>query len=171
MARSLLCARAVALISCSQAPTQVRLTAHVPAPHPEASCSGAQLPAPSASSFPVPSPCFSLLARSASEVPPMSTCSQCLWFRLQFGAWSSLSVLSAERFSCARAAPARSPWWPRCLSACWNFLVRELLPSVPVAVSKIDSKLQCAQLLLPLPVASIFLGSFQLGSLRAELFP
>jgi hypothetical protein len=103
MARSLLCARAVALISCSLAPTQVRLTARVPAPHPEASCSGAQLPAPSASSFPAPSPCFSLPARSASEVPPRSTCSQCLWFRLQFGAWSSLSVLSAERFSCARA--------------------------------------------------------------------
>jgi hypothetical protein len=69
--------------------------------------------------------------------------------------------LSAERFSCARAQ----------LRLVRELLVRELLPSVPVAVSKIDSKLQCAQLLLPLPVASIFLGSFQLGSLRAELFP
>uniref|UniRef100_A0A804N2X8 Uncharacterized protein n=1 Tax=Zea mays TaxID=4577 RepID=A0A804N2X8_MAIZE len=44
MARSPLCAHAVALISCSLAPTQVRMTARAPAPHPEAPCSAPETP-------------------------------------------------------------------------------------------------------------------------------
>jgi hypothetical protein len=38
----------------------------------------------------------------------MSTCSQCLWFRLQFGAWSSLSVLSLPSDFLARARSSGS---------------------------------------------------------------